>query len=80
MNNIDKVNSTSSREDIITELVKLFAPYAKELLNSGGDFSYMNMFADNFKDTLLKQTNLDEFEVFEILNEACDVSWKSQTE
>ncbi|WP_282035869.1 hypothetical protein [Saccharicrinis aurantiacus] len=80
MKPFDNITASSSREDIITELVKLFATYAKELLNSGGDFSYMNMFADNFKHTILKQTNLDEFEVFEILNEACDVSWKSQTE
>ncbi len=72
------INSNSTKEDIITELSKLFSPYAKELINSGADFSYMNMYADNFHDQIVKKTFFSEEEVFEILNNACDYSWKSQ--
>ncbi len=74
---LSNLNKHSSKEEIVAELVKLFSPYAQELINSGADFSYMNMYADNFKDILLAQTNMDEFEIFTILNEACDLSWRS---
>ncbi|MCW3805775.1 hypothetical protein [Plebeiibacterium marinum] len=72
------INKESSKDDIIKELMVLFIPYAKELINSGADFSYMNMFADNFREQLQNITNFNEHEIFEILNEACDASWKSQ--
>ncbi len=72
------INVTSNKEEVIAELSKLFTPYAKELLNSGADFSYMNMYADNFRDQILNSTIFNEEEVFEILNEACDRCWKSQ--
>jgi len=74
---IDNIHSDSTREDVINILCVLFKPYALELINSGADFSYMNMYADNFKEELFSKTKFDEFEVFEILNEACDLSWKS---
>ncbi|MCW3786471.1 hypothetical protein [Plebeiibacterium sediminum] len=77
MENI-KINASSNKEEAIAELSIFFAPYAKELLNSGADFSYMNMYADNFRDELLNSTNFNEEEIFEILNEACDKCWKSQ--
>lgn len=78
MRPINNITNISSKEEVIEELCKLFSPYAEELLNSGGEFNYMNMFADNFKEPLLKQTLFDEFEIFEILNTACDISWKRQ--
>ncbi len=73
-----EINNNSTKEDIIKELSILFTPYAKELINSGADFSYMNMYADNFHDQIVKKTNFSEEEVFEILNNACDYCWKSQ--
>lgn len=80
MNSMENIDKNSSEEMVINELCKLFVPYAQELLYSGGDFSYMNMYADNFKDALLAQTSFDEFAIFEILNEACDKSWKMKTQ
>lgn len=70
------INSNSTKEEIIDALTDLFVPYAKELLNSGGDFSYMNMYADNFLSPLTSQTSLTDFEVYELLNEACELSWQ----
>ncbi len=72
------INKESSKDEIIKELSILFTPYAKELINSGADFSYMNMYADNFRDQLQNKTNLTEEDIFQILNEACDYCWKSQ--
>ncbi|WP_066627375.1 hypothetical protein [Labilibacter marinus] len=79
MDEIITINKQSTREEIIDILVNLFSPYAAELLNSGGDFSYMNMYADNFSGQLQKQTDLSDEAIFEILNEACDLSWKRQS-
>lgn len=78
MDNLSGINNTSSKAEIIEELIKLFTPYATELIHSGADFSYMNMYADNFTDQLKKQTCFSDEEIFELLNEACDTSWKKQ--
>ncbi|TLX73630.1 hypothetical protein E9993_14315 [Labilibacter sediminis] len=78
MNQLSSINSNSSKENIIEEMIKVLSPYAKELLSSGADFSYMNMYADNFTDQLKTITNLSDVEIFEILNEACDTSWRNQ--
>ena len=76
MIDLKNINQTSTKQETIEELAKLFAPYAIELINSGADFSYMNMYADNFNEQLIQLTGFDEFEVFEILNEACDKAWR----
>ncbi len=76
MNNLSAINKQSNKVEVIEELVKLFTPYAQNLLGSGGDFSYMNMYADNFRDQLLNQTNFTDYDVYTFLNEACDISWK----
>ena len=78
MYNLSGIDKQSSRQGILEELVKVFTPYAQNLIHSGGDFSYMNMYADNFSDQLLKITNLSDYDIFSILNEACDISWKNQ--
>ncbi len=72
------INHNSSKKQVIEELSNLFTPYAKELINSGADFSYMNMYAENFKEELSCKTKFSEQEIFEILNESCDNCWKSQ--
>ena len=79
MEAINTLSKQSTKHEIFEVLLALFRPYATELINSGADFSYMNMYADNFKDALQANTSLNDFEIFEILNDACDKSWKSQT-
>lgn len=78
MYSLPAINKQSSKQEVIDQLVKKFAPYAQNLLISGGDFSYMNMYADNFRDPLLNQTNFTEYDIYSILNEACDISWRNQ--
>jgi len=77
MINLSAINKQLSREKLITELVKLFTPYATNLLASGGDFSYMNMYADNFSDQLQNLSQFNEYDIYTILNEACDISWRN---
>ena len=76
MIDLKNITLNSTPKEVIEELTQLFTPYAQELLKSGGDFSYMNMYADNFKEQIAQLTGFDEFEVFEILNEACDMAWR----
>ncbi|PKQ63835.1 hypothetical protein BZG02_07375 [Labilibaculum filiforme] len=78
MNILSTINKQLNRQEVLEELVKVFSPYALNLLKSGGDFSYMNMYADNFRDQLLNQTNFSEYDIYTILNEACDISWRNQ--
>lgn len=78
MDILDSINKTQSRQEVIKKLIEAFTPYATELINSGADFSYMNMYADNFKDQLVKHTNFLEEDIFFILNEACDLSWRNK--
>lgn len=78
MNNLSALNKQSNRQEVLDELIKLFTPYARNLVSSGADFSYMNMYADNFRDQLLNQTSFTEYDIYTILNEACDLSWKNQ--
>lgn len=78
MYSLPAINNQSSKQEVLDQLVNKFTPYAQNLLNSGGDFSYMNMYADNFRDPLLNQTNFTEYDVYSILNEACDISWRNQ--
>jgi len=80
MDNLSAINKQSSRQEVLDELVKLFTPYAHNLVGSGADFSYMNMYADRFQDQLLSQTNLSEYDIFTLLNEACDISWRNQVQ
>ncbi len=62
------------------QLVEILLPYAKELLHSGGDFSYMNMYADSFRNELQQITQMPEDTIYELLNEACDISWTKASE
>lgn len=78
MNNLSALNKQSTKQEILDELLKLFTPYARNLLGSGADFSYMNMYADNFRDQIINQTSISEYDVYTILNEACDLSWRNQ--
>lgn len=78
MYNLPKINKESSKDEILEQLVHKFNPYAQNLLGSGGDFSYMNMYADNFREGLVNQTRFSEYEIYSILNEACDISWRNQ--
>lgn len=77
MIDLSAINKQLSREEVIAELVRLFTPYATNLLASGGDFSYMNMYADNFSDQLQNLSQFNEYEMYTILNEACDTSWRN---
>ncbi len=76
MDNLSAITKDSTKEDIIKILEIMFIPYAKELINSGGDFSYMNMYADNFMNQITFQSSFNEHEVFELLNEVCESSWQ----
>ncbi|MRT92828.1 hypothetical protein [Ancylomarina sp. 16SWW S1-10-2] len=76
MIDLSAIHKQMSREELIAELVRLFTPYAKNLLTSGGDFSYMNMYADNFSEQLQNLSQFNEYDIFNILNEACDTSWR----
>ncbi len=75
MNLLSSISDTISDDELLNKLVELFLPYAKELLHSGGDFSYMNMYADNFKEELQQTTQKSEETIYELLNKACDISW-----
>ena len=77
MIDLSAINKQMSREELIAELVRLFTPYAKNLLSSGGDFSYMNMYADNFSEQLQNLSQFNEYDMYLILNEACDTSWRN---
>ncbi len=76
MDTLSKISKNSTKEEILTILEELLVPYAKELINSGGDFSYMNMYADNFMNQVILQSSYNEEEIFEILNESCENSWQ----
>jgi len=77
MIDLSAINMQMPREELIEELVRLFTPYAQNLLASGGDFSYMNMYADNFSDQLQNLSQFNEYDIYTILNEACDISWRN---
>ncbi len=76
MDTLSKISKQSTKDEIKTILEQLLIPYAQELINSGGDFSYMNMYADNFMNHIILQSSFDEEEVFEILNECCESCWQ----
>ncbi len=76
MDNLSAITKESTKEEIIKILEIMLIPYAKELINSGGDFSYMNMYADNFMNQITFQSALNEHEVFELLNEVCESCWQ----
>jgi len=78
MYSLTGITRQSSKQEVLEVLVKKFSPYAQNLLNSGGDFSYMNMYADNFQDQLVNQTSFTEYDIYTLLNEACDISWRNQ--
>ncbi|WP_372754031.1 hypothetical protein [Labilibaculum sp.] len=74
MFNLLNINKESSKEEILKELLKKF----NHLLGSDGNSSYMNMYADDFRQGLVTQTRFSEYDIYNILNEACDISWKNQ--
>ena len=78
MDKLSTLHAESSREEVITALEQLFTPYATELINSGADFSYMNMYADNFMQELIQKTSFSEYEIYGILNEVCELCWRNQ--
>ncbi len=76
MDTLSKISQQTTKDEIKKILEGLLIPYAQELINSGGDFSYMNMYADNFMNQIILLSSFDEEEVFEILNESCENCWQ----